>query len=273
MTRRVRDDLDRELLFDAPPRRIVSLVPSVTELVCDLGAGDRLIAVTRFCTEPAALLAALPRIGGTKTPAVDDIIALQPDLVLLNAEENQRADGQRLIDAGLAVFVSFPRTVAAAAESVGRLGAALACEPAARLVAEAIAAALGAAATATPAAPVRVFCPIWRRPFMSFNHDTYCHDLLVSAGGANVCAADAARYPVVELDVIAAADPEVILLPDEPYPFAERHLPSLEPLRGTSAWRSGRIHFVDGKALSWYGRRTADAVRRFRALLHSRSGC
>lgn len=267
MWRRVRDDLERALVLDAPPRRIVSLVPSLTELVCDLGAGDRLIAVTRFCTEPAARVAALPRVGGTKTPRLEQILALRPDLVLVNAEENQRDDFDRLLTAGVPVFVSFPRSVAAVVDGIRRLGIVLEADaPAAALAARIEAARRALAPRIAPAA--RVFCPIWRRPYMSFNRDTYCDDLLACAGGANLCAAAATRYPVVELAEIAAADPQVILLPDEPYPFAERHLASLAPLHTSSAWRAGRVHLVDGKALSWYGRRTPDALRLFHALLH-----
>src|SRR5262249_53318615 len=118
-----------------------------------------------------------------------------------------------------------------------------------------------------PARPVRVFCPIWRKPWMSFNRDTYADDLLRHAGGANVCADLADRYPVIELAALAGADPEVVLLPDEPYPFAERHRASLAELSETTAWRSGRVHLIDGKALSWYGHRTAPALRDFRLLL------
>src|SRR4030095_5490259 len=100
----------------------------------------------------------------------------------------------------------------------------------------------------------------------SFNRDTFAHDLLRCAGAANLCADRPDRYPVVVLQHISLGDPELILLPDEPYPFAERHRPALEPLSDTSAWRNGRIHFIDGKALSWYGPRTAAALRDFRSL-------
>src|SRR5690606_23749475 len=155
----------------APPQRIVSLVPSLTELVCALGAGDRLIAVTRFCTEPAAQLAGLTRVGGTKTPSIDEIVALQPDLVLVNAEENRRDDYARLLAAALPVCVRFPRTVAAAVDGIGRPGAALDCAPAATALQAAIAAAQAALAPLRAERSVRVFCPIWQRPFMSFNRD------------------------------------------------------------------------------------------------------
>ena len=93
-----------------------------------------------------------------------------------------------------------------------------------------MAAEIRAAAGPVPGRSLRVFCPIWRKPWMSFNHDTFAHDLLRSAGGANLCADRPDRYPVVELQDIAQGDPEAILLPDEPYPFAERHRPALKAL-------------------------------------------
>ena len=266
MWRAVTDDLGRMLTLPAPPRRIVSLVPSVTELLCDLGAGDRLVGVTRFCTEPAAVVAGLPRVGGTKTADCARLTQLRPDLVVMNGEENDRAHFDALVAAGLAVFVSFPNSVAAAGQGIARLGAAIGAEAAAAALARRIEAVVGALRPLLARRP-RVFCPIWRKPWMSFNADTYCHDVLASAGADNLCAGAAARYPVVDLAEIAAADPQVILLPDEPYPFAPRHLPTLEPLHGTTAWQNRQVHLVDGKALSWYGARTPAALALFFRLL------
>lgn len=266
---KISDDLGRPLELKRAPHRIVSLVPSVTELICDLGAADRLVGVTRFCTEPAAVVARLPRVGGTKTADCEAIAALRPDLVVMNSEENDRAHFTALETAGLPIFVSYPTTVAAAARGIERLGRALGAERIAQQLAQRIDAAL-AGLRAAPPPPVRVFCPIWRKPWMSFNADTYCHDLLASAGGVNPCAGAAVRYPVVELEAVRAADPQVVLLPDEPYPFAERHLETLAALRDTSAWRDRRVHLVDGKALSWYGRRTVAGLEEFHRLLHPR---
>ena len=263
MWRRLHDDLGRPVALAAPPRRMVSLVPSLTELVCALGRGDRLVGVTRYCTEPPDVVAGLRQVGGTKNPDLSSIVALAPELVLVNAEENRREDFQSLMAAGLTVWVSFPRTVEQTAASIERLGEGLDATAAAAAVAREITAAL-----ATPLSRrVRIFCPIWRKPWMSFNRDTYADDLLRCAGGDNVCAGLTDRYPVVDLHTIAQTDPQVILLPDEPYPFAERHRQALGPLLEGSAGRAGRVHLVDGKALSWYGPRTAAALRDFRRLL------
>ncbi|MEO8605910.1 MAG: helical backbone metal receptor [bacterium] len=266
MWRRIPDDAGRSLPLAAPPQRIVSLVPSVTELVCHLGASDRLVGATRFCTDPADLPPSLVRVGGTKTPACESILALQPDLVVLNSEENRREDFDALVAAGVPVFVSFTTTVAGAADAVARLGAALGTDAPAAVLADAIrttrAAVVGDVATRW-----RVFCPIWRRPWMSFNRDTYCHDLLDCAGGDNVCAAAVERYPSVELPSVAAAAPQIILLPDEPYPFAERHRRHLGELAATPALRDDRLYLLDGKALSWYGPRTPAALRTIAGLI------
>jgi ABC-type hemin transport system substrate-binding protein len=257
------DDVGRRLALAAPPGRIVSLVPSLTELVCALGRSDRLVGVTRYCTEPAAVVAGLPKLGGTKNPDLEAVLRLAPDLVLVNAEETRREDFQALTEANLTVFVSFPRSLAATVGSIERLGEAIDSSVSAAAMAREITALLAQ----PPDRRLRAFCPIWRKPWMAFNRDTYAHDLLCQAGADNVCAGRPERYPVVELDAVAQTDPEIILLPDEPYPFAERHRPSLTPFSGTTAWRQGRIHFVDGKALSWYGHRTAPAVRDFRRLI------
>jgi len=260
---RINDDVGRPLELPEPPRRIVSLVPSLTELVCDLGRGDRLVGVTRYCTDPPDIVRTLPKVGGTKDPDLQRIRDLAPELVIVNAEENRREDFQALTDAGVMLWVSFPRTVAEAASAIERLAIAIDAGEAGA----AVAAGIRSAQSRTSAARVRVFCPIWRKPWMSLSRDTYAHDVLWCGGGDNVCADRAERYPVVELADVALADPEVVLLPSEPYPFAERHRGALGALEGTSALRSGRVDLVDGKALSWYGARTAAGIATLRQLL------
>lgn len=243
-------------------------MPSLTELLFALGAGDRLVGVTRYCTEPAARIAAVPRVGGTKNPDLDAILALAPDLVIMNAEENRREDFARLEDAGLAIYVSDPRTVDAALELITRLGAAVGSPERGRaLAAEQRARVAAVAAAGAGARPVRYFCPIWKRPWMGFSAATYAHDVLRLAGGMNVLAARRERYPRVTLAEVAAAAPEIVLLPDEPYPFAARDRADLVPLATTPALASGQVHLVDGKALGWYGPRTAAGVETFAALL------
>jgi ABC-type Fe3+-hydroxamate transport system substrate-binding protein len=266
---RVEDDAGREVELPRAAQRIVSLVPSLTEALFVLGCGESVVGVTRYCTEPAGKVERLERVGGTKNPDLARIRELQPNLVLLNAEENRREDFEALERAGLTTFVSFPhraRDVGGLLRRIGQLTRTDAC--AARLAGE-LDDTLGEFVRADPLEPVRVFCPIWKNPWMSFNRETYAHDMLALAGGRNVCADRAKRYCTIVLSEIAAAQPEIILLPDEPYVFTPRVLPDLEPLRDTPAWRANRVHFIDGKELCWYGPRTAPALRHLRALLVS----
>jgi ABC-type Fe3+-hydroxamate transport system substrate-binding protein len=259
------DDTGRLIELPGPPRRIVSLVPSVTELICSLGGESRLVGVTSYCTQPRRVVAKLAKVGGTKNPDCERVLALSPDVVLVNSEENRREDYERLVAAGVPVYVTFPADVPEAALSIRRLGVILDLERNALRLADLIEEKLRRVDESEHRR--RFFCPIWRNPWMSFNRETFAHDLLFRAGGENVCGGEVNRYPIVELPAIAERSPEVVFLPDEPYRFGEKHRESLRPLAETPAWRTGRLHFVDGKALSWYGPRTPAALDYFAALM------
>jgi ABC-type Fe3+-hydroxamate transport system substrate-binding protein len=256
-----------------PPRRIVSLVPSLTELLFALGVGDAVIGVTRYCTDPPARVACVPKVGGTKNPDLAAIATLRPDLVVMNDEENRREDFEALSASGLAVLVTGPKTVDDGVRVIASLAAVVGRpEVGVRLAAaqEAGVAAVRAVVRGRP--EVRYFCPIWKTPWMAFNADTYAHDVLRVAGGRNVLADRPERYPVVTLEEIEARAPEIVLLPDEPYRFGDRDLPALAPLAATPALRHGAVRFVDGKALSWYGPRIADAVETFARMFAAAAG-
>lgn len=259
---RVVDDRGAELSWERPPERIVSLVPSVSETVWHLGAGDRLVGVTRFCTDPPEVRR-LPRCGGTKDPDLERISSLRPDLVLMSEEENRAADFEALRGRGVAVFVSFPRRVDDVADWLRRLGDAIDRPAAARAAAAEVDDALAGVRrrAAERGRRRRVFCPIWKRPWMTFNADTYTHDVLAACGGDNVFAAAGERYCTVTLEEVAARAPDLVLLPDEPYPFGARDLPDLEPL-GLAGAGPPEVRLVDGRALSWYGVRTPEGLRR-----------
>ncbi|MBI2529406.1 MAG: cobalamin-binding protein [Candidatus Rokubacteria bacterium] len=257
------------LALPGPPRRIVSLVPSVTELLFSLGVGPAVVGCTTFCTEPPAGVLNTVRVGGTKTPRLELVRALRPDLILANIEENHREHVETLRGWGMAVHVSYPRTVAGGIQLVRELGevtgaaergAALADDLARRL-AEVTARARGRGR------PTRVFYPIWRHPYMTINRDTYVHDVLAACGGENVFADCELRYPEVTLDAVATAGPEVILLPDEPYRFREAHAADFTPYRDMPAVRNGRVRLVDGRLASWFGPRMAEAFTTLPALL------
>lgn len=222
--------------------RVVSLVPSVTETL--LAWGVEPVACTRFCEQPS-----LVHVGGTKNPDIEAVIALAPDLVVMNDEENRREDADALSAAGLALHVVTVRKVddvaPALAALADRLGVPFEPWPP-----------IGAA---PPSPSRRAFVPIWRRPWMTMNADTYGSSVLAAVGVANVYADAAERYPTVTLDDAAALKPDVVLAPSEPYPFRERHVAELEAV--------APVVLVDGQDLFWWGVRTPAAFTRLRAAL------
>ena len=241
----------------AAPRRIVSLVPSTTESVCALGAGERLVGCTRYCVEPSAALHGVARIGGTKNPKRDAVLALQPDLVLANAEEN-RAEDLAWLSARAPVLVQTPRTVPEAATALGELAAALGCGAA-------LAAAVGAAVTAPAPAlrPLRAYYAIWRKPWMTVNGDTYVHDVLARAGFANVAADAAARYPEMAPEEAVGRGVEVVLLASEPWVFDEAQCAELAAAR---TFADARVVRCDGRDFSWHGVHAAAGLAAARSL-------
>ena len=242
--------------------RIVSLIPSTTELLCRLGLADALVGITAYCREPAEVLRGKTRIGGEKNPDLERIRALAPDLVIANVEENVRAHVETLRDWGIAVHVTYPRTVAGAIAMIRELGQVTGTAARATALADELEMLLERTRVITAArAPARVFYAIWREPYMTIGADTYIHDVLTVCGAANVFADAPARYPTVTLADVATRRPEVILLPDEPFRFRRVHLADFTPYRDVPAVRDGRIHLVDGKPFSWHGARLGDALR------------
>ena len=251
-----------------PPRRIVSLVPSTTEILCALGLEEALVGITVYCVEPRDVVRGKTRIGGEKNPDLEKIRTLEPDLVIANIEENVRADIDRLRAWSIPVWVTYPRTVAEGIQLIGELGE-LTGSPAraAELLRdiEPLHERVRMATARRP--PVAVFYPIWRGPYMTINGDTYIHDMLKVCGGRNIFADRPERYPTVTLDEVAARRPDVILLPDEPFRFRRAHLADFAKYTEVPAVRDGRIHLVDGKPFSWHGPRIAEALRRLPGLI------
>ncbi len=268
-----------------PPQRVVSLVPSVTESLFELGVGNRLVAITDYCVHPADQVAGVTRIGGTKNPDVARIIALKPDLVIANREENRKADVLALQAAGLPVWVTFPKTVREGFNLLWNIMYVF-DEPS---MVERIRTMewLCDWLERMEYPECRVFVPIWYEPLMTFNADTFAHDLLRLCGGTNVfaerepLAADLGqaeplpaeereerdtRYPRVTLDEIEAAQPDVILLPSEPFAFNQSHISIFAGLNIPAA-RNGQIRLVDGSLLTWHGTRMARALNALPLLL------
>jgi ABC-type Fe3+-hydroxamate transport system substrate-binding protein len=256
-------------MSDSPPRsakRIVSLVPSVTESLFCLGLGGRVVGITDWCVHPRNRVAALPRVGGTKNPSLRRILALEPDLVIANREENRERTVLALRAAGVEVWVTYPRTVRDAVALLGELAQLGASAEAIEAVVRPVEEAVQSAEEQRPARALPVFCPIWKRPWMTVGGDTYASSLLELCGGANVFAdCGDRRYPIVERAQIVAAAPEVILLPSEPYDFGPRDVLELAQLTLPAA-RNGRIHLIDGTLVSWYGPRIEPAIATIRTL-------
>ena len=248
------------------PRRIVSLVPSYSELVAAMNLADRLVGVTRYCIDPPELRP-IRKVGGTKNPNIGRIVKLEPELVLANLEENREDDVAALRDAGLDVYVGDVRGAADLGGDMDNVAALLAGS--AHVQRKQLDAAIDEQAHLDHARPrVRAACLIWRNPWMAASGDTYIGDLLRRAGAVNVFERHrGGRYPRIALKELIAADPEVILLPDEPYEFGPRHRDELAALHGISAARNGNVLLCDGQMITWWGVRTAGALPAVAALL------
>ncbi len=231
-----------------PARRIVSLVPSLTEAVWDLGGGDRLVGVSDYCCSPTQAQT-LPRVGGPRTPDHQAVAALRPDLVILSEEECCREDFERFTrwcDVYTARCASFDDALVVLTELGARLGVAAAAEAAverARAAADRVSA---------RSARVSVFYPVWADPWMTVTGETFAGDMLRLAGGRTIFDEPGPRYPSVTLEEVARRDPERILLPDEPYAFGPS---DRARLRSIPAAAAGRIGCVPGRWAAWYGTR------------------
>ncbi len=262
------DDLGFKLDLEAEPRRIVSLVPSWTETLFAFGFGSEIVGVTRFCVEPAEAVAAVPKIGGTKNPDIKTILDLKPDLVIANAEENRREDIERLRAGGIAVFTTYPRTVASAVESILKLGSVVGRPAEAGAMARDIVRSVSEIETGLGAwskLRFRVFCPVWKNPWIAFNGDTYAHDALRMLGFNNIYATAGERYPRTTLDEALELRPDFVLLPNEPYEFDAKDVEELKPLLPPPLSR--RVVLINGRDLHWYGARMASGLKTLSALL------
>ena len=255
--RRVRDALGHELMLEAPPRRIVSLVPSQTELLFDLGLGEQVVGVSKFCVHPSQARAGRQRVGGTKTPDIARIRALAPDFVLANREEN-RAEDIAAIGRFAPVYVTDVNTLPQALAMTRAVGFALGTEARAARIAADIESAF---ANLPRLDGLRCAYLIWREPWMAAGGDTFIGDLLQRLGLVNVFEARP-RYPELSVDDLVAAAPELVLFSSEPYPFRPTHAAEL-----ADALPQARMVPVDGEMFCWPGSRLLLAAGYFHDLL------
>jgi ABC-type Fe3+-hydroxamate transport system substrate-binding protein len=239
----LKDILGRTFDFTTPPSRVVSLVPSLTETLFDLGAGDAVAGITDFCIFPEDL--DRPRVGGTKSPRIDAIRDLTPDLVYVNLEENLERHAKQ-IESFVPVFVTEPKTVDDVAELIATLGTIHGHTDRAGALNEALAHERGAVASFTFAVP------IWKKPWMWCGGDTYVSNLVESMGGRNVLR-DRDRYPSLSLDEVLDHKPDIVFLPDEPYAFTSADAAEISGQRVVGPF--------PGHLFTWHGTRTILGLR------------
>ena len=264
------DDLSRLIRLDMPAQRIVCLVPSITETLFSLGAGARIAGITDYCIHPASQVRAKAKVGGTKNFFTGKILALQPDLVVANAEENRKHQIDKLEQAGLQVFVTFPRTVDGCLKMIADMAALTATESAAQPILAAIEQERVKSLADALNPPPRVLCPIWKNPYMTINSDTFVDSVIHCCGGHNVFRDSEERYPEFTLEEASRRQPDIVLLPTEPYHFTAADIPGFREMGAeTPAIRNRRIHIIEGELLSWYGPRLARALPVISALLRN----
>lgn len=262
--------------------RVISLVPSVTQSIVDLGLGNTLVGVTEFCLSSSALNQQVIKIGSPKKLNIEQVFSLHPDFVFGNQEENSQKDIEELQELGIPVVLQFPKTIEQALSDLWEIARLLKSQPAAARVDMLERSWEWFRASRASEPKRRVFCPIWQsiddlaQPWwMVFNGDTYPGDVIRQFGGENIfetrqrlypLEADLGlekaedpglrdvRYPRVTLDAIVEGQPEIILLPSEPYAYSSGHIPLfLKLFVDTPAGKRHRIRLVDGRLLTWHG--------------------
>jgi len=277
------------LRMPASPRRVVSLVPSITESLFDLGIGSKVVGITDYCVFPADEVAPLPRLGGPKDPRIGDVLALQPDLIIANREENSKSSIDEISQAGIPVWVTYPTSIRESMEMLWEMARIFQSETAATRILtlqQTIEWALGAKETQHL---VPYFCPVWQDHleddtpwWMTFNQYTYASDVLSLVGGENVFSKRERRYPLeadlglaaperpgerdthyprVSAQDIVDANPQAILLPSEPYSFGPTDRDQIcAQFSATPAVQAGNVRLVDGTLIMWFGTRLAKAL-------------
>ena len=249
------DQLGRTVSIPAPPQKIVSLVPSITELLCALGLEDRIAGITRYCIFPDHLLREKTVVGGTKKTVPERIHAISPDLIIASKEENIQAEIE-LYAQQYPVWVSDVGRLEDALELIRSIGALTGTAAVAEKMIDSIQTRFK---TIPAVQPVKGAYLIWKDPVMTVGSDTFIHDMMRFAGIRNVFAAEK-RYPVTTLEAIAALSPDIILLSSEPYPFRAEHVAWIKEALGEVP-----VQLVDGTYFSWYGSRLLDAPAYFRS--------
>ncbi len=254
------DQLGRSIeLQQYPPKRIVSLVPSQTELLFDLGLNEEVIGITKFCVHPEHWFRNKERIGGTKKVNIEKVRSLQPDLILANKEENVKEQIDEL-EKFVSVWISNIQTFEDALEMIKCIGEITrTIEKAKTLIARII---TNFNELKTDNSKLKTVYLIWRNPYMTIGSDTFINDMLNKCGLQNVFE-HLKRYPEISIEQLSSMNLQLILLSSEPYPFKEKHVQELQPY-----FPNAKIILVDGEMFSWYGSRILYAAEYFNDLLN-----
>jgi ABC-type Fe3+-hydroxamate transport system substrate-binding protein len=240
----LKDQMNRTIRLEKFPERIVSLVPSQTELLFDLGLGDRVVGITKFCIHPNEWYKTKTRVGGTKNLHLDVIEKLQPDLIIGNKEENTQGDIDAL-EKKYPVYMSDIFAVEDALQMIADIGDLTGKDLEAKKIAKSVKHDFDSFTSQNKS----VLYLIWAEPFMAAGEKTFIGDVIRKIGLTNCIHDSNARYPELSLDQITELNPDFIFLSSEPFPFNESHA---EKIAGSY---KGRIEFVDGELFSWYGSR------------------
>ena len=254
--------LDQMNFFICVPdklQRIVSLVPSQTEFLCDLGLEKNIVGITKFCIYPASCYQSKVRVGGTKNFSLESIRLLKPDIIIANKEENDEEQILKLKSL-YPVWISDVRTLKQSEDMMCRLGEVFRRNEKAQEIIKKIQ--HNFSKIQPLKRPLRTAYFIWRKPYMSINHDTFIHDMMQYIGLENCFAKEKARYPQITEAMLKEAEPEVILLSSEPYPFKEKHFDEIR-----AVCPKARIFLVNGEMFSWYGSRLIQSPAYFQKLI------
>jgi len=240
------------------PKRIVSLVPSQTELLFDLSLEAETVGITKFCIHPQSWFKTKERIGGTKTVNIEKVHQLNPDLIIANKEENVKEQVEELAK-DFPVWLTDVNNLSEAIQMITDIGA-LTGRPSAS---QTLAASISKAFISIPTIkdPLTAAYLIWRNPYMTVGRDTFIHDMLQQCGFENIFSAKT-RYPEVNIDQLHAASCKLLLLSSEPYPFKQKHIDEL-----SSQLPATKIILVDGEMFSWYGSRLLKSPAYFTQLI------
>lgn len=239
--------------------RIVSLVPSITELLYDLQLHEEVVGITKFCVRPHSWYKSKVRVGGTKTVDLDKVVALDPDLIIANREENDRQQIEKL-SSRYDVWITNVHTISSALDMIRACGERTNRADLAQEIADSISEELRSYRADFTIADVPSAYFIWREPLMVAGGDTFIHHMMQQAGFDNVYVHHD-RYPETDYEQLRSLSPQVLLLSSEPFPFKEQHRDTLQ-----RAFPEARVVLVDGEIFSWYGSRMLQAPAYFRQL-------